>query len=457
MNKIYLSNTLTRKKEEFKPLRGNMVGMYTCGPTVYNYVHIGNLRTYVFEDILRRVLEFNGYKVKQIMNITDVGHLTSDSDTGEDKLEKGAQREGKTVWQIAEFYTPAFKEHLNALNILMPNKWVRATDYIKLQIKLVKKLEKKGLTYKTTDGIYFDSSKYKDYAKLAKLNIEGQKEGARVEVNKEKKNLTDFALWKFSPENSKRQMEWDSPWGKGFPGWHLECSALSMKFLGKEFDIHCGGIDHIPVHHTNERAQNWGITGKEVVKYWVHGEFLLMDKNKMAKSGDNFVILQTLIDKGYNPLSYRYFVLQAHYRSKLNFSYEALMAAQTGYDNLIRDIQSLDKATTADKKYLEEFTKIVNDDLDIPRALAITQEVIKSKLDSGIKRATLIKFDEVLGLDLNQFKEEKELSDDVKKLINQRQIARANKDYKKADELRKKLEERGIKINDLENNKYELD
>ena len=256
MNKLLLYNTLTRQKEEFKPLKGKKVGLYTCGPTVYNYAHIGNLRTYIFEDVLRRVLEFNGYKVKQIMNITDVGHLTSDGDTGEDKLEKGAQREGKSVWEIADFYTKAFKEDLTELNIQMPHKWIKATDCIKEQINFVRKLEKKGLTYQTSDGIYFDTAKYPDYAKLAKLNLEGQKEGARVEVNSEKKNPTDFALWKFSPAGSKRQMEWNSPWGKGFPGWHLECSAISLKALGKEFDIHTGGIDHIPVHHTNERAQN---------------------------------------------------------------------------------------------------------------------------------------------------------------------------------------------------------
>ncbi|MBT3689816.1 cysteine--tRNA ligase [bacterium] len=457
MNKIYLYNTLTRKKEIFKPIRGNKVGLYTCGPTVYNYAHIGNLRTYVFEDVLRRVLEFNKYRVKHIMNITDVGHLTSDGDTGEDKIEKGAEREGKTVWQIAEYYTDAFKEHLNALNILMPDKWVKATDYIKLQIKLIKKLEKKGLTYKIADGIYFDSSKYNEYAKLAKLNIKGQREGARVEVNKEKKNSTDFALWKFSPKDSKRQMEWASPWGKGFPGWHLECSTLSMKFLGKEFDIHCGGIDHIPVHHTNERAQNWGITGSEVVKYWVHGEFLIMDKNKMAKSEGNFIILQTLIDKKFNPLAYKYFILQAHYRSKLNFSYEALQAAQTGYDNLIRTISSFDKPGKVCSSCLERFQKAINNDLDTSKALAILQELIKSDKASSVKRATIIEFDKVLGLNLNQYKEEKKLSDDIKKLIEERQKAREKKDFKKSDELRNKLKEQGISIKDLPDNKYELD
>jgi len=457
MNKLLLYNTLTRQKEEFKPLKGKKVGLYTCGPTVYNYAHIGNLRTYIFEDVLRRVLEFNGYKVKQIMNITDVGHLTSDGDTGEDKLEKGAQREGKSVWEIADFYTKAFKEDLIDLNIQMPHKWIKATDCIKEQINFVRKLEKKGFTYKTSDGIYFDTAKYPDYAKLAKLNLEGQKEGARVEVNSEKKNPTDFALWKFSPAGSKRQMEWNSPWGKGFPGWHLECSAISLKALGKEFDIHTGGIDHIPVHHTNERAQNWGLTGIESVKWWVHGEFLIINEGKMAKSEGNFITLQTLKDKGFNPLAYRYFVLQAHYRSKLNFSWVALEAAQTGYDNLVREISSLDKPTMACQNCLGRFTNAVNDDLNTSEALAIVQEFLKSNKASGKKRRTIMELDKVLGLDLNQYKQTRVLSAEAKKLIDERQEARRNKDFQRSDELRLKLAEAGVKIRDLPNNGFEIE
>ena len=457
MNKLLLYNTLTRRKEEFKPLKGKKVGLYTCGPTVYNYAHIGNLRTYIFEDVLRRVLEFNGYKVKQIMNITDVGHLTSDGDTGEDKLEKGAQREGKSVWEIADFYTKAFKEDLIDLNIQMPHKWIKATDCIKEQINFVRKLEKKGLTYQTSDGIYFDTAKYPDYAKLAKLNLEGQKEGARVEVNSEKKNSTDFALWKFSPSGSKRQMEWNSPWGKGFPGWHLECSAISLKALGKEFDIHTGGIDHIPVHHTNERAQNWGLTGIESVKWWVHGEFLIINEGKMAKSEGNFITLQTLKDKGFNPLAYRYFVLQAHYRSKLNFSWVALEAAQTGYDNLVREISSLDKPTMACQNCLGRFTNAVNDDLNTSEALAIVQEFLKSNKASGKKRRTIMELDKVLGLDLNQYKQTRVLSAEAKKLIDERQEARRNKDFQRSDELRLKLAEAGVKIRDLPNNGFEIE
>ncbi|MBU1130629.1 cysteine--tRNA ligase [Patescibacteria group bacterium] len=466
MNKILLYNTLNRKKQEFKPLKSGKAGLYTCGPTVYDFAHVGNLRTYIFEDVLRRTLEYNGYKVKQVMNITDVGHLTSDADSGEDKLEKGAKRENKTVWEIAEFYTKVFKENFKDLNIQEPHIWCKATDYIKEQIKFVKKLEKKGLTYKTSDGVYFNTSKYPDYAKLAKLNLEGQKEGVRVEVNQEKKNPTDFALWKFSA--SRRQMEWKSPWGTGFPGWHLECSAMSIKHLGKEFDIHCGGVDHIPVHHTNERAQNWGTTGKdESVKFWLHGEFLLINKDRMGKSEGNFITIQTLKDKGISPLAYRYFLLQAHYRTKLNFSWEALEAAQTGYDNLIRDISNLDppslklrrggKESGSLPKFEEKFIKAINDDLNMPEALAVLRSLVKSDSPSSAKRQTIIQFDKVLGLNLNQYKKEKALSPEVQKLIDERQQARQEKDFKKADELRHKLEKQGIKINDKADGGYEVE
>ncbi len=467
MNKIHLFNTLTRSKQEFKPLKSGKAGLYTCGPTVYNYAHIGNLRTYIFEDVLRRVLEFNGYKVKHVMNITDVGHLTSDADTGEDKIEQSAKESGKSAQEIVELYTKAFKSDMKDLNLIEPHKWCKATDYIKEQIKIVKKLEKKGLTYKTSDGIYFDTSKYPDYPKLAKLNLEGQKEGARVCVNTEKKNPTDFALWKFSPKESKRQMEWESPWGKGFPGWALECSAMSIKHLGKEFDIHCGGIDHIPVHHTNERAQNWGVTNKESVKFWLHGEFLIINQSRMGKSEGNFITMQTVKDKGINPLVYRYFVLQAHYRTKLNFSWEALDAAQSGYRNLVNDVSRLDppslKFRRAGKpsgncaEYEEEFFKAINDDLNISEALAVMQKLLKSDCPSSAKRQSVIKFDKVLGLNLNQYKEEKVVSREVESLIEERQQARQDKDFKKADELRQKIEAKGVRIKDLPNNEYEVE
>ncbi|MBU2542036.1 cysteine--tRNA ligase, partial [Patescibacteria group bacterium] len=353
MLKLY--NTLSRKKEEFTPLKKGLfkskeVGLYTCGPTVYNYAHIGNLRSYVFEDILKRTLEYNKYKVKHVMNITDVGHLTSDADEGEDKMEKGAKREGKTAWEIAEFYTQAFKSNLHDLNIEEPNIWCKATDHIPEQIKLVQKLIEKGVTYETSDGIYFDTTKIDDYGKMANLKNQKLKAGERVDMG-EKKNTTDFSLWKWSSRHSelhperptgsegslsspKRQMEWKAFGRMGFPGWHLECSAMATKYLGEQFDIHCGGIDHIPVHHTNEIAQSETATGKKPwVKYWLHNEFLNMAnpstgaQGKMAKSAGNFITLDTLKTHNINPLAYRYFLLQTHYRKQLSFSWEALEAA----------------------------------------------------------------------------------------------------------------------------------
>jgi len=468
MKSVFLYNTLTRRKEEFKPLKSKKVGLYSCGPTVYDYAHIGNLRTYIFEDALKRVLKFNGYKVKQVMNITDVGHLTSDADEGEDKLEKGAKREGKTVWEIAEFYTKAFKVNLKDLNILEPDIWCKATDFIKEQIKFVKQLAKKGLTYKTADGIYFDTAKYPDYARLAKLNLAGQRAGARVKVNPEKKHPTDFALWKFSYSNgrsfdsvlddqaSRRQMEWPSPWGRGFPGWHLECSAMSIKQLGKEFDIHCGGVDHIAVHHTNERAQNWGLTSKESVKWWLHGEFLIINQGRMGKSEGNFITLKTLKEKGIAPLAYRFFVLQAHYRTKLNFSWEAMAAAQSGYQNLVNEISRFDRPSGGCPEFEQRFLETINDDLDIPRGLAILQELLKSNYHHSSKRQAIIKFDQVLGLNLNQYKKERPLSAKVKDLINRRQQARADKDFALADKIRQELKDQGIIIKDLEDGGYEI-
>lgn len=457
MKDIYLYNTLSRQKEEFKPLKKGKVGFYTCGPTVYDYPHIGNFRAYLFEDILRRTLEYNGYKVKQVMNITDVGHLTSDADEGEDKLEKGSKREGKSVWEIAEFYTKIFKENLQELNIQEPTVWCKATDYIAEQIDFAKKLEAKGLTYLTSDGLYFDTSKYSDYAKLAKLNVSGQQEGARVEVNLEKRNASDFALWKFSSKDEKRQMEWDSPWGIGFPGWHLECSAMSIKELGEEFDIHASGIDHIPVHHTNERAQNWGLTGKESVKYWIHSEFLLVDGGRMGKSLGNFITLQQIKDKGLSPLAFRYLTLQAHYRSKLNFTWEVLQAAQTGLEKILEIIKTWDQATKPIAELVEKFNQVISDDLNTPKALAILQEVIKSDYPTGAKRATIAAFDKVLGLNLDQVAIKIILTTKQQQLVAERELARQNKDFAKADQLRDQLAEEGITVIDLANNEYKLE
>ncbi|OGH95189.1 MAG: cysteine--tRNA ligase [Candidatus Magasanikbacteria bacterium RIFOXYD2_FULL_41_14] len=478
---LTIYNTLTRQKQEFKPLKKNKAGLYTCGPTVYNYAHIGNLRTYVFEDILKRSLLFLGYKVKHVMNITDVGHLTSDADTGEDKMEKGAKREGKTAWDIARFYTEAFEHDIAELNILPPDIYCRATDYIKEQINLIKKLEKKSFTYITSDGVYFDTAKFPDYGKMANLKNQELKAGARVDMG-DKKSPNDFALWKFShpllaspsgrgrkPEPT-RQMEWESPWGVGFPGWHIECSAMSVKFLGQPFDIHCGGIDHIPVHHTNEIAQSEATTGKPLANYWIHGEYLLTGNDKMAKSGDNFLTISTLKEKGFDPLAYRFFLLQTHYRKQLNFSWEALEAAQNGYKHLLDAVANchpnhgslqgvaqrspvkmggIDKNN--DAKISQKFTSILEDDLNLPEALALVWDAIKTKT---ISQKTLFEFDKVLGLGLAEAikSQSSPLPDAVAVLLAQRNEARARRDFKASDELRAQIEALGFEVKDTTQN-----
>lgn len=458
---LKLYNTLSRKKEPFKPLKTSEVSLYTCGPTVYNFAHIGNLRTYIFEDVLRRVLEYNGYKVKQVMNITDVGHLTSDADTGEDKVEKSARKEKKTVWEIARFYTKAFKQNLRELNIKEPRLWCKATGHIKEQIALVKKLEQKGFTYQTSDGIYFDTSRFKNYGKLARLDPKGLKAGARVKVRKEKRNPADFALWKFSYPNgrsfdsaqdgaaARRQMEWDSPWGTGFPGWHLECSTMSTKYLGQPFDIHTGGVDHIPVHHTNEIAQSEAAYGKKMANFWLHGEFLIIKEEKMAKSKENFVTLKILKDKGFNPLSLRYLTLTSHYRSKLNFSWKSLGAVERALDNLYQQFVELGSPKVGCAEFEERFLKAINTDLDTPKALAIMWDLLKSDYPGSAKKRTLLKFDQVLGLDLDQVKKKRlVIPKKVKELVAQREKARQQKDFQKADTLRKAIEKAGFSIRD---------
>src|SRR5215475_15526799 len=324
---LRLFDTYTREVRDFAPLDPSEVRMYACGPTVYDYAPIGNLRTYVFEDILRRVIEFNGYKVNHVMNITDVGHLVSDADTGEDKMELGARRAGKSAWEIADYYTQEFRRDLTRLNILEPTIWCKATDHITEQIEMIRCIEAKGFTYPTSDGIYFDTSHLADYGHLARLDTSGLRAGARVDKG-EKRNPTDFALWKFSPRDQKRQMKWPSPWGIGFPGWHIECSAMASKYLGEHFDIHCGGIDHIAVHHTNEIAQSECCHGRPWVNFWLHGEFLELDKAKMSKSSGSFLYLDRIMADGFSPLDYRYLLLTTHYRSRLRFSYESLEAAK---------------------------------------------------------------------------------------------------------------------------------
>jgi len=450
---LVIFNTLTREKEEFIPIINNTVSMYACGPTVYNYAHIGNLRTYIFEDILKRTLFYNGYAVKHIMNITDVGHLTGDRDMGEDKLEKESKKENKKASDIAKFYTKKFKNDLLNLNIIYPNRFCKATDNIKEQIKMIEVLEKKGFTYKTSDGIYFDTSKVEDYNKLSHQNLEALREGSRVEINDEKRNATDFALWKFSPLDTKRQMEWRSPWGVGFPGWHIECSAMSVKYLGEHFDIHCGAVDFINLHHTNELAQTEAATGRKPwVNYWMHGEFLnLKDGEKMAKSTGNFLTVNSeFINKNINPLVYRYATFGIHYRKQMEWNDEILSSAKSGYNNLINKIRNLGKKKgKIDQVFKEEFLSAINDDLNMPKAMALLQEVIKSDVPNEIKLTTILDFDKVLGLGLDQIKQEKPPRE-VKKLLKLRSKARTNKDWKESDKLRYEINKLGYELKDTD-------
>ena len=456
---IKLYNTLTRKTETFKPFKNKKVGLYTCGPTVYLFAHIGNLRTYIFEDILKRTLEYNGYGVNHVMNITDVGHLTSDADSGEDKMVKALRREGKelnekSMLEIADFYTKAFKKDLKLLNIEEPDIWCKATDNIKEQIGLIEKIIKNGYAYETENAVYFDTLKLKEYRELARLDIENLKKGSRVKERSEKKNPTDFVLWvKLKGEHKDHIMNWDSPWGSGFPGWHAECSAMSIKYLGDKIDIHCGGIDHIPVHHTNERAQNIASAKKPVVKIWMHGEFLILKTGKMSKSKGENIILQDLIEKGFDPLAYRYLCLNAHYRSKLTFSFDTLKGAEQALNNLREKVREFKKSkdvleTPKFKNYLKEFNSFISDDLDIPKALALTWKMAKdSKLSKRERYELLLSFDNVLGLDLQNIKSIK-VTSEIKELIKKREGYRMSGDWKNADKIRKEIEKKGYKIKD---------
>jgi cysteinyl-tRNA synthetase len=460
--KLYLHNTLTLKKEEFKEIKKGKVGIYSCGPTVYNYAHLGNLRAYLFVDLLKRVLIYNNYQVKHVMNITDVGHLSGDMDMGDDKVESQAKKEKKDAWQIADYYTKAFQEDLKHLNILAPDIWAKVSDHIDKQIELIEILEKKGFTYKTSDGIYFDTSLVKDYNKLSHLPLETLKEGARVEKNIEKKSPTDFALWKFSPKNKKRQMEWSSPWGIGFPGWHIECSALSRQFLGELRDIHSGGIDHINIHHTNEIAQSECAYGEKYFNYWLHNAFLnIVGGKKMAKSEDNFLTLKkAIINQGINPLVYRLASLQVHYRKNMEFSLFSLKNLESSLNKLYQQVDRIKKEAKQlgeiNNVKREEFILALNDDLNSPQALAVLNELIKSqKIKNEDKLATLYDFDRVLGLNLSQAhrylkKEVKisNLSPALKDLLNKRKLAKEKKDYSQADLIREKIKVLGYEIED---------
>ncbi|MGV8025393.1 MAG: cysteine--tRNA ligase [Anaerolineaceae bacterium] len=445
---LRLYDTFTRSKREFVALNPSCVGIYCCGPTVYDFAHIGNLRTYIFEDILRRTLEFNGYQVRHVMNITDVGHLASDADTGEDRMEKGSRRTGKSAWEIAEFYTQEFKLDLARLNIREPHIWCRATDHISEQIEFIQCIEAKGFTYQTSDGIYFDTSKISDYGYLARLNIKGLQAGWRVEIG-EKQHVTDFALWKFSRPAEKRQMEWDSPWGIGFPGWHIECSAMAVKYLGELFDIHCGGEDHIMVHHSNEIAQTQACYGTRLANYWMHGSFLQIDAARMGKSAGNFMILKNLIEQGYDPLAWRMYCLNAHYRSKLNFSTEGLNQAAIALHRLRQLVFDWGESGIPDNDYVAKFIEQINDDLNIPRTMAIVWDLVASELPDSIKKATILEFDHVLGLGLVNWQPPLEiLPEKVKLLAQQRESARRGGDWEKADALREQIRELGYEIKD---------
>ena len=438
--------------------------MYNCGPTVYHYAHIGNLRAYVFADLLRKTLEYNKYKVKQIVNITDVGHLVSDEDEGEDKMEKGSAREGKTAQEIAEFYTASFYSDLAKLNVEKAFKYTKATEHIQEQIALIQRLEEKGFTYQTSDGLYFDTAKYPDYGKLARLDISGLQEGARVETNEEKINRTDFALWKFSKPEEKRQQEWPSPWGTGFPGWHIECSAMAMKYLGETFDIHTGGIDHIPVHHTNEIAQAECATGKKFVNYWLHSGFVNIEGGKMAKSADNFVRMATLEERGISPLAYRYWLLTAHYRKTINFTWEAVEGAQTALKKLHEAFNLYgDNHGIPNADYLLKFETFINDDLESAGAIALLWDLTKDdSVSNEGKKASILEFEKVLGLGFGWSKEklaefglkfetvvkESDIPEDLQKLIDERKTARAEKNWKRSDEIRDLISEAGYKITD---------
>ena len=450
--KIY--NTMSRKKEVFVPLKLGHVGIYACGPTVYWYQHIGNMKRYINEDLIKRVFLYNGYKVKQVINVTDVGHLTSDADTGEDKMEQAAKKENKKASEIAEHYFNVFLDDVQKLNILEPDVWPRASQHIQEQIDLIKILEKKGYTYKTKDGIYFDTSKLRDYGRLANLNIEELKEGKRVAVG-EKKSKTDFALWKFSETPGVRQQEWKSPWGIGFPGWHIECSAMSCKYLGKQFDIHTGGQEHIPVHHTNEIAQSETAFGKKPwVKYWIHFAWLLFGGEKVSKSKGGLYTLSDLEEKNYDALSFRFFCLLKSHRKPLNFSIESLNSSMTSYKRLKELVSELKKSKDKkNKKNIEavkkQFLEIINDDFNSPKAIAFMWEILReNKLNDAEKYELAIDFDRVFGLKLDEEEKEVEVPNHIKKLVEEREEARKNKDWEKADKLREKISKDGYFIYD---------
>ncbi len=463
---IYLTNSLSRKKEKFESINPQKAGVYTCGPTVYDFASIGNFRTYLAADVLVRTLKLNGYEVNYVMNITDVGHLTGDNlgdaDLGEDRIEESARVQGKTAWEIADYYTNAFLKDFEKLNLTKPSFLPKATDHLAEQIALVKKLEEKGLAYKIKDGIYFDTQKFesktgKKYGELSTLDT--IKEGARVEPNPEKKNPRDFALWKFSLVPGERQMEWDSPWGVGFPGWHLECSAMSMKYLGESFDIHVGGEDLRQIHHPNEIAQSEGATGKTFVKYWLHATFLQVDGKRMGKSLGNAYTLTDIEKKGFDPSSLKYLFLTAYYRDTLNFTWESLESAQNALNKLREQTIALKEEKERTQlspekwekveKYREEFLLAVNDDMNTAKAMAVLWEMLKSNLPSNDKYDLALFFDEVFGLGISGATLEKiEVPKEIEELAKKREELRGAGKFEEADAIRKEIETKGFSLRD---------
>lgn len=456
-----LYNTLTRKVDKFRPIRKKTVTLYTCGPTVYDHAHIGHWFTYIRMDILVRTLQANRYKTIWELNITDVGHLTSDEDYGEDKLEKGAKREGKSAWEVARFYEKEFLSEMKLLNINNPTYIVRATDHIKEQIELIQILEKKGYTYQISDGIYYDTSKFKNYANFAKLDLDEQQAGARVEFNPEKRNKTDFALWKFSPKHKKRDMQWESPWGIGFPGWHIECSAMALKYLGETIDIHAGGIDHIPVHHTNEIAQSEAATGKKLANYWMHSNHISVDGQKISKSLGNSITLKDIELKNFSAQDLRMLVLESSYMTQSKFSYDSLTAAKKRLEDLcavaVLKYQA-NKKSKRQKTYLKKFNKDIllalSDNLDTPKVMVYLSEFTKKFLDNGLNfkdlkdfNNTLKNIDNLLGLNTTKLKD---IENSTYDLIEERIKAKMKNDYSRSDEIRNELFKHRIGLRDQE-------
>jgi len=465
-------NTLGREKQSFKPLQEGKVGFYGCGPTVYNYAHIGNLRAYVLHDILVRSLRHAGFDVNHVMNITDVGHLSDDADDGEDKMVKSAEERGKSVLEIADFYTNAFFKDTERMNITRPTVVCKATEHIGEMIALIQRIEKNGFTYFAGGNLYFDISKFPSYGELALLRLDDLKAGARIEQDENKRNAGDFVLWFTKSKFENQALVWDSPWGRGYPGWHIECSAMSMKYLGENFDIHAGGIDHIPIHHTNEIAQSEAATGKKPwVKYWLHNEFLVLNKGKMSKSAGGFLTLQTLVDDGYDPLDYRYFLIGGHYRSQLQFSMESLEGAKNARKSLADKVRALAAKcgvntagsltaayTGKTASYIEEFNKAIEDDLNTPRALAELWGLLKEGTAETETLAAVFDMDRVLGLSLEDAckteaptggkSEDDAFSREIEELIVKRAQAKKAKDFAAADNIRQNLKERGIILED---------